>query len=59
MPAKKTSDQAIAVIRIDGIPDMTARQRKTIADWMIKQALSIVKDGPLYDAKFTARYLER
>lgn len=56
MSAKKEKSAAILTIKEPGL--MSARGRRTIAEWLRRQAKMLVKDGDRYtEGRFTARYL--
>jgi hypothetical protein len=52
--AKKVKNAVILTIKDAG--NMTTKGRKQISDWLIKKAKDLIKEGNLYDKRFTARY---
>ena len=57
MPRKNEKCAAtLVLIRPDA---MSVSGKKDIAAWLREQAKNLVKDGHLYDKRFTARYMYR
>ena len=50
----KPDDKVVIIIRDAG--KMDPHERRRIAEWMRRQAKAMVKDGPEYAQRFTARY---
>ena len=50
----KPDDRAVIMIR--NAAEMTSYERRKIAEWLRRQAAALLKDGPEYAQRFTARY---
>ena len=51
-----TQTKQIGSLQIIGLGKMGPRGHRDVADWLIRQARSIRKDGPNYANRFRARY---
>lgn len=52
-----TKTKSAAIVTIREAERMTPRGRRDIAEWLRRQARALIKDGPLYARRFTARYI--
>lgn len=55
--AGKLEEKAIATLTIHGVPDMTPKGRRMIAEWLQHQANQIQDEGTKYSKRFTSKYL--
>lgn len=56
---RKRKDRAAAIITIRDAARMTARGRRNVADWLVRQARFLREHGQEYSDRFTGRYLYR
>lgn len=49
-------DELIARVTIHRAADMSARGRRQIANWLLRQGKALLKEGPNYAKRFTAKY---
>ena len=52
-------EKSAAIVTIRSADKMTAKGRKAIAAWLRRQAAFLVKHGPEFSGRFTARYMYR
>lgn len=53
----KKVEKSAAILTIKDAPNMSAKGKKEIAEWLRRQAKMLIKDGDKYAKNFTARYL--
>jgi protoporphyrinogen oxidase len=58
-PAVKDADTVHATITVHQAPVMTKKGRRSVAQWMRRQADFLEKNGSEFANRFTARYISR
>lgn len=53
----KTKEKSAAILTIKDAPNMSKRGRKSIADWLERQAGFLRRNGDQLSTRFTARYI--
>jgi hypothetical protein len=57
MKLSRTKSKSAAIVTVFRAPDMSKRGRKSVAEWLRRQAGFIESDGDNLASRFTARYL--
>ena len=53
----KKVEKSAAILTIKNPSSMTKAGRKRIAEWLMRQASDLIKEGDNYSDRFVARYL--